>query len=145
MGTVPVFNMLEPVPTLISFLRLPNRKEESVEPLFIPSGELRPCGVSDPKFVKVVNAGADLDGDGVFSRPETVWVKRLLARSRILKLVLRQKSLKEFAVNLDDRVGWSVTVDDDEDVDDGLCRKDEGPSPLFNRRSVISGRGVLVE
>jgi len=115
-----------------------------MEPAFIPSGEPRPCGVSDPKFVKVVNAGADLDGDGVFSRPETAGVKRLLARSLMLKLVLRQKSLKELAVNLDDGVGWSVTVDD-EDVDDGLRRKDEGPSPLFNRKSVMSGRGVLVE
>lgn len=92
----------------------------------------------------VVDAGADLDGDGVFSRPETVGVKRLFARSRILELVLRQNLLKEFAVNLDDWVGWSVTVDDD-DVDDGLCRKDEGPSPLFSGRSTIRGRGVLVE
>ena len=62
----------------------------------------------------------------------------------MLELVLRQKSLKEFAVNLDDWVGCSVMVDD-EDVDDGLCKKDEGPSPLVNGRSIISGRVVLVE
>lgn len=144
MGAVPIFSLLEPVPALISFLKLPNPREELEEPVFISSGEPRPYGVSDPKSVKVVDAGADLDGDGVFSRPETAGVKRLLARSRMLELVLRQKSLKEFAVNLDDCVGCSVTIDD-EDVDDGLCRKDEGPPPLVNGRSIISGRGVLVE
>lgn len=61
----------------------------------------------------------------------------------MLKLARRQRLLNEFAVDLDGGVGWRITVED-EDVDDGLYRKEEGPSPL-SICSSASGRDVLIE